>query len=180
MSRDRVAHDNSSFEFCGSSRCVTGGRGEKGRGRKEKSAHHKYDPEYESLQGVSSCCAKTHRRAYHVTPDLWCHGRQLPYSSSLYIRTYAQSTLLSPSTEFYRKSSWRLTCFTTHIYDVRTDCRRGGVHTVHTTKTRSLVHHTKYNVPGSITLQLFSVLRRNLAETIKQLWPWISNFLISC
>ena len=46
------------------------------------------DHESESLQGVnsSSCCAKTHRRACRVTPDLRWHGQQLPYSS-LYVST---------------------------------------------------------------------------------------------
>ena len=44
------------------------------------------DPQSESLQGVSSFCAKIHRRAYHVTPDLRLHGPQLPYNS-LHIST---------------------------------------------------------------------------------------------
>ena len=39
------------------------------------------DPESETLQGVRNCCAKTRRRAYHVTPDLRWHGQQLHYSS---------------------------------------------------------------------------------------------------
>ena len=55
------------FEFCGLSRCVTRGRGEGGE-KKEK--HSPYDLEHETLQGVSSCCAKTHIRTYDVTPDL--------------------------------------------------------------------------------------------------------------
>ena len=49
------------------------------------------NPESESLQGVSSCCAKTHRRAYRVTPDLRWHGQQLPYSSLYVSREYSTS-----------------------------------------------------------------------------------------
>ena len=54
-----------------------------GKGEKREKKRLPYDLEYESLQGVSRCCAKTHRRTYHVTPDLRWHGQQLPYSSLL-------------------------------------------------------------------------------------------------
>ena len=60
---------------------------ERGRARKEKKKRLPHDLEYESLQEVSSCCAKTYRRTYHVTPDLRWHGQQLPYSSLLYVFT---------------------------------------------------------------------------------------------
>ena len=49
------------------------------------------DPESESLQGLSSCGAKTPRRAYHVTPDLRWHGQQLSYSSLYVFTEYSTS-----------------------------------------------------------------------------------------
>ena len=67
----------------------------KGGGREKRLPR---DPEAESLQGVSSssCCAKTHRRGSHVTPDLRWHGQHCLTAAY----TYPQSTLL-PSPDFY-------------------------------------------------------------------------------
>ena len=123
-----------------------------GEGKKEEREKRlPCNPESEPLQGVSSCCAKTHGRAYHVTPDLWWHGQQLPYSSSPYIRIHRVIY-------FLRRRNFSATavgdCFTTHTYDVRTDCYRGGVHTVHTTKNP--LPRTSYNVLVSIDTLLFS------------------------
>ena len=75
------------FDFCGLSRCITGGRGEGGG----KGKRLPCDPESESLQGVSCCCAKTHRRAYDVTPDLRWYRQQLPYSSLYVSKEYSTS-----------------------------------------------------------------------------------------
>ena len=107
------------------------------------------DPEYESLQGVSSCCTKTHRRAYHVTPDLRWHGQQLPYSS-LYVSTDYSTSVdgILP-----HKLPWRLYLF--HYACLRPDCCRGGVHTVQQKHAPSYIHHT-YNVLVSMNNVLFS------------------------
>ena len=87
------------FDCCGLSRCVTGGRREGGGKRKALTIVTVYrlpirvtpcNPESESLQGVSSCCPKTHRRAYHVAPDLRWHGQQ-PYSSPYVSTEYSTS-----------------------------------------------------------------------------------------
>ena len=126
--------------FCGLSRCVTGGRGEGGGKRKKRVA---YDLEYESLQGVSSCCVKTHRRTYHVTPDLRWHGQQLPYSSLLYVFTeystsvdgILQRKLLEPIIRI---------CFTTHIYVLI------AVVAVSTRYNKNTFHRTSYSVLVSI------------------------------
>ena len=96
------------------------------------------DHESESLQGVnsSSCCAKTHRRACRVTPDLRWHGQQLPYSS-LYVSTEYSTSV---DGTLPHKFSWRLYMF--HYTYLRTDCCRGGVHTVQQTHAPSYIHHT--------------------------------------
>ena len=83
ISRDRVAYDIRFLNFAAYRDASREGEG-KGKKREKRLP---YDPEYESLQGVSNCCAKTHRRAYHVTLDLGWLGQQLPYSSLLYVFT---------------------------------------------------------------------------------------------
>ena len=93
------------------------------------------DPESESLQGVSSCCPKTHRRASHVTPDLRWHGQHCLTVTY----TYPRSTSLA-STEFSHINSWRLCLF--HYTYLRTDCCRGGVHPVQQKHAPSYIHHT--------------------------------------
>ena len=117
------------IEFCGLSRCVTGGRGE---GEKIKKKRLPYDLEYESLQGVSRCCAKTHRRTYHVTPDLRWHGQQLPYSSLLsYVFTEYSTCVdgILPHKILYKLFETTMVYLFHYAYP-RTDCCRGGVHTV--------------------------------------------------
>ena len=146
---------------------------ERGRGRKEKSAYHMNDPEYESLQGVRSCCAKTHRRAYHMTPDRRWHGQQLPYSY-----TYSQSTLLRRRNftaktlgDYSTAVSVSLRISTTYVLIAVVVVSRRYIQQKHV---------PSYNVPGSINNYqvFFSVRGRNLAKTINQL-PWISNFIVS-
>ena len=56
----------SNFELCVLSRCVTGGSA---RRKKEKKKCLPYNLDYESLQGVSSCCAKTY--APTMWPKIW-------------------------------------------------------------------------------------------------------------
>ena len=70
------------YEFCGLSRCVTGGRGEEGEKRKKRGLYFLYDLEYESLleQAVVVQSAFYH----DVTPDLRWNGQQQPYSSPEY------------------------------------------------------------------------------------------------
>ena len=77
ISRDRVAYDIRILNFAAYRDASLEGEG---KGEKREKKRLPYDLEYESLQGVSRCCAKTHRRTYHVTPDLRWHGQQLLYS----------------------------------------------------------------------------------------------------
>ena len=100
ISRDRVAYDIRILNFAAYRDASREGEG-KGEKREKRLP---YGPDYESLQGVSSCCAKTHRRAFHMTPDLTWHGQQQPYSSSLYVLTEYSTSVNG----IYRISSSRL------------------------------------------------------------------------
>ena len=110
-----MAYDTRTFEFSGLSRCVTGGGGEGGE-KKEK--HSPYDLEHETLQGVSSCCAKTHIRTYDVTPDLRWHGQQLPYSSLLLIYVFTDYSTSVHGILPHKLLRDDFICFTTHIYEL--------------------------------------------------------------
>ena len=59
---------------------------EMGRGTKVQKSTY-YMTSHRSRCRVRNCCAKTHRRSYHVTPDLRWHGQKLPYGSLLLIFT---------------------------------------------------------------------------------------------
>ena len=142
---------------------------ERGRRRAEKSAY-RVTP-IESLQGVSSCCAKTDRRAYHATPDLRWHGQQMPYSSlhvSAEWSTSVDGILPHHNIKLLETTSASL-CIST-CWLLSWWCPHG------TTETRSPAH-THHTSLFQYTINYYPVRGRNLAKT-KQLL-WISNFIIS-
>ena len=71
------------FEFCGWSRWSREGDG---KGDKSKKCTY-YMITHRSRCRVTNFCACTHRRSYHVNPDLRWHGQKRPYGSLLYIFT---------------------------------------------------------------------------------------------